>query len=1774
VTDEATPKNSQPAGPLEWNDALDDWELSLDERAKAESSPFPCGPDADAGDEGEAQPDPTQLPTPVVPALADNDQVVAPELRRALGTIPVRQAETVRAPADLSRLSLRSRTDLASIALSLPNAETLAPPPEPAQVDVEEEEERLSEPRVELEAEPLIELDAAGDDLGAAFEQARPLDDALAVRELVPRAADDTLRPFVPDGTRGSLPELTPRSSPPVLEVVAPESGELDLSAVLEAEQSPEQAHKRARVSRLELLAKKQTGAQAAELYLSAGELAEELGERTRAEGFYEGARASAAKPALKALARLAFRAGALPRYMELLEALTQLPGSTSERARALAQLALARWVIQRDAPAALGAATEAHELAPELLGPNLLLARIELATDPSRVDATLEPLVQRTQDRALAAVWQVSAGRAIEARGDRIAARALYARAASDDPFAFDAQLSLSRVDHALGAHGEAARALLRTLESFDIGPVAEAVRRRAAHMLSREGAHDEALELLEHASDDVSLRTAAQIGLGSDNAALKARAVEAWARGSNGSERALGLLTFAELLARRGELERADAELELAALADPKLGLVAVTRESLARRSGNTARLAEIAASEEAGRGALAAAAKLALASSTTPEELTWLGEAADEEVGGTAHLLAIDASAELARRDELRRLLRSESERGPATARVLSLLALAEFERQRQSESADGAHEVARNDALQQALELAPREPYVLRALARARLPAEEVAYAYRLEADNALGTRAAFGYLREGFSLPAGSAERLDAFVCAAGTSNNYPPASWALHREARRQGDLPRLSDLHTAEAEQARTPRARAAHLVRAALIRASDDTEAAAAQLTRALALTPDDPVLSELVVRLGDAAPADARVTALARSAQRTREPWKRLFMLAAASTFEDEGRGDDAAGHYRAVLENYPDDPIAEAGLERVQVELRHGAPLLEEKRRAVHEASTERARARALEELLLLEHEPALALEVAHELAVLAPSHPLALRALERDAMTRDDRAALLGLELRFVRSTHGARDKAARLRFVHALRALEPEDEVAQAEFDRMTLDCVNEAPHSLWLLRQLVGSSIALHQREALLYTLDLGAEQSPDPLERAALTIARGWLSASTPNPELETRLRDALADHPDHPTGLELIAELRRGAGDLESAARLFEQAGERALSDERAAHLFASAAEIWDVHLQRPAQAREAYARAAERDIEYPGVRDRLAVLLDEQGDLPGLIALTKARVARGGPPEQVVELLRKLAALEDQREDRGAARAALRVALAHAPDSLPAWRDLARLAERAGEHQERVEALLAVSRLSRDPLELRDALLELGDVYDKSIGDPTRAEAAYQRVLKLGPRNTSALERLASLYRRGGAHDLASEALGQLARATVDPRQKREVTLLLASWKEEQGDARGAEELLESLRRAQPTDAELLRALANLLQRQNAHVALAMHLNRAVNDLRHALATRFDDPELWRAIVSMLSERGRNDVALQCAATAQALGLDVPMPGGARAAQGIAAAAVSELLDDLVFPEHAPASLRIVFRHAAEALNKVAPLDLRALGAEKLDKRHPLRAIIAEQSRWIAHRDIEVFVSAELPYAFVPIQEAPVQLLVGRALIDALSVDEQRFLVARALKIARAQMSICCRLAPPQMELLLHGLVRSQVASHAPSFVDMAALDETQRQISKQLSRRAQSELVPHLLELTFGGAPRFDAANVYGVVSVAGSRAGLLATGNVDAALGALVKLSGMSLDNTGRAAAVAQVEEARELVSFAISEAYFEARVRAGKDGH
>ena len=134
----------------------------------------------------------------------------------------------------------------------------------------------------------------------------------------------------------------------------------------------------------------------------------------------------------------------------------------------------------------------------------------------------------------------------------------------------------------------------------------------------------------------------------------------------------------------------------------------------------------------------------------------------------------------------------------------------------------------------------------------------------------------------------------------------------------------------------------------------------------------------------------------------------AARLTPPFRRPVWLALAGVLEDAGRVGEAEAVYERQLADTPDDPLASLGLERTVTARTEPASLLAEKQRAARETTTERARARLLEELLLLEPVGPRTLEWARELSALEPAHALAARVLERDAMQRDDQAELLAL----------------------------------------------------------------------------------------------------------------------------------------------------------------------------------------------------------------------------------------------------------------------------------------------------------------------------------------------------------------------------------------------------------------------------------------------------------------------------------------------------------------------------------------------------------------------------------------------------------------------------------------------------------------------------------------------------------------------------------------------------------------------------------------------
>jgi len=1529
---------------------------------------------------------------------------------------------------------------------------------------------------------------------------------------------------------------------------------------------------RRARASMLQALAKQRTGRAAAQLLTQAAALHEEIGDTTTAATLYDAALAADATmaEARRAQARLVLNAGDTQGYLTLLESQAKLALGPAARAQILVGLALCRWLVQGDKPAALRAATEAARLLPDDVACAALLLRLELGANPAQCDAAASNLARLVADDALASVLHVAAGRAQLERGEHESALAHADAAIARDSKAAEAQLLTTRALIALGRPAEAVVPLSSAASAIGGAP-GTALRRQAARLLATDESQLEAsARLLLDADDGISLRTASQFAMRAGTEDLKAEIVGAWTRASHGRDRALSLLTLAELHSSKGESESCEEALQAAGRADPQLALVPVVREVLARRRGDSAKLAEMSAAEgDSALGPVSAAAKLARDAATREQELGWLERA--RQAGAEPiciDAILVDASAELQATDLLRGALRDTMERSSVDTRVSNALALADVERRRDNAS-------VANELTTEAAGLDPRSMLAARALLRHTDDGGVQAKLWRREAEASRGTRAAFAHLRSGHAMEDDVEGRLAAFAAAHDAAPSYMPAAWALHQEARRQGDLARLADLHGREAGRAKDPLDAVAHLVRAALIRANDDADGAAAQLARALDLTPTDPVLRELVLRLGDAVPATLRAEAMQRTAEHAPDSLRRASLLAAAGAFEDAHQPERAAELYASVLSTHPEDPIAEMGYERVAPVAGKTEELLARFRTTADNASTPAARVKALEELIALDTEaqPELLTARAQAILDLEPHHALSLRQLERVAMEHNDVASLVHIEARMLEMSKGPVDKASRLRiiaFAHAQGATD----ASSADLDRLLLGPGIDAAGNPWVARQLMGAAVASRNQRGIERAADLLFEACDEPIEVASAAIVRARDQNSEAADEGLQKLEGGIAKFPEHPIAAEALAEARMRAGDLRGAAERFEAAARAAQSRSRAARLWYRAGRLWQEDLRSPDRARDAFGCAAESDITYADVQARLESLLSGRNDLAGLINLTEARLRSGGPPDQIAEVHRSLAKLHEKKSDRTSARTSLRAALAVAPEHLATLRDFAQLCERDQEWRECAEALIRLARLSRDPAELREVFFKLGEVYDLHLPDPRRAEAAYRRVLKLGPKHSKALERLAALYQREGQHELAIEALERLAQVAETGARRREITFELARLKEAHADPRGAEETLENLRKGAPTDLYVLRGLADFYRRQNAASALAMHLNRAANDLRTVIADEVDDAALWSALVEVLEQRGRKDAAGACASAAFALGLAdasvVAHTDNEGGIPGVGGAAFSELLDDLLYPESMNPAVRVVFRHAAEALNKAAPFDLRALGGERLDKRHALRGTSQEIARWMSVPEVEIYVTDQLPFAFVPIQDSPVALLVGKTLLDTLTRGEAQFLVARALKMARAQMSLCCRVRPEEVGMMLHALIRAHAPDYAPEGIDVGLLDEWGKRISKHLSKKTREELLPHLVELET--ADNFEPTRIYEMASTAASRAGLLATGSVPSAATALCKLAGMPSSTRHNAMSMSQVAETRDLLLFAISEAHFEARQRAGVD--
>ena len=742
-------------------------------------------------------------------------------------------------------------------------------------------------------------------------------------------------------------------------------------------------------------------------------------------------------------------------------------------------------------------------------------------------------------------------------------------------------------------------------------------------------------------------------------------------------------------------GEPHRATAALEHALAADPaSAGVLEVLRDRLAA-AGEWARLAGVCA-EHADRvedpraraALLAEAAELQEAHLDQPELafLAWCralqaDPASTAAAEGAARLAAAAGSWE-----ELAALWEQVAETVEGTRRAAALHALGVLRAGRLADpqgavgawraalDADPGAEAPR-EALCAALARDGRHAELADALARAAEAAKPI--------DRPALLRRLAQVREERLADPAAA---LEAWRALREAAPDAADAADAVIRLAERAG---RWEDLHAALIARAGSVLAgqRLGLLARAASV-AEERLGDPARALASATAMLDADPACADALARLarlhGVLGNPAGRAVALERSALLAAGGERAALCLAAAEARRAAG---DGAGEERALREALRADPEAREALDAL-------AHLHEERGDAVSalelldrlaalapddaQAGAALARAAHLHER---RGDRAAALAMWRRALEAEPSHLEALRALRQAAEGSRDRALALELLAREARVT---REPAERARLCAVLAAHHRDDRGDLDEAARWLEEAVAALPGDPGAAAELADVRLAAGDLASAERLLELAADAEGVPAREAA----RRWHRLAVVRERLgrrpESLVAERRAQHAD-PSYLPAALVLPRllsdaGAGDEALAAfraLLAHHAPALTPGEVAAAHAESG---VLEERAGRPGRAMASYAAALEADPDDARTRERLAALLEAQGDVRGALAHHRLQAARLSGPARAAALTRVGVLCQEKLADRRAAAEAFEAALKIDPACLDA---LARL-----------------------------------------------------------------------------------------------------------------------------------------------------------------------------------------------------------------------------------------------------------------------------------------------------------------------------------------------------------------------------------------------------------------------------------------------------------------------------------------------------------
>jgi tetratricopeptide (TPR) repeat protein len=990
--------------------------------------------------------------------------------------------------------------------------------------------------------------------------------------------------------------------------------------------------------------------------------------------------------------------------------------------------------------------------------------------------------------------------------------------------------------------------------------------------------------------------------------------------------------------------------------------------------------------------------------------------------------------------------------------------------------------------------------------------------------------------------------------------------------------ARRSGDLDEVLRWIQERRTYANDPMETALDSVREALLIADRDPELASTRLEEAHHARPDDVALRELYERLATNPPRDRGAWRERRAEASGGGESAGLLWIEAALEYERSG---DAGAALRAARK------AAEVGDRTLSIPLIERCEWSTGETKAqteqllalskVEGAENAAARLEALERLAALEvlgkKDASASLPWHRSILETTPRHKPSLRFVEHALISegKDDQLAPIFEQIALALDGTGGGETTAHAQHAARLRARDVTSDVASAGehiHEMARLGAMQPEP-SLWSLRALNAHARSEKDEQAILKTAVALLERTQRPAERAALSLRASEAAARLERTaDARVFLEQAAKEDPGDVVTWGVLAEIRQRAGDARGAAEACESLGRTSVVREHQLLAWHDAAKIWNDEVKDGDRALGALEAAAEIDVTYADVFPRLSAIYADKRLDSELAHLLEKRLGTAADVDERVGLEVDLARALCEMGDLAKARASLANVLEQRPDHTTALVAMADLCEKEADWSGVEQALVRLARLLSDAAEQRAIYERLGELYAVHAPNLSRAEVAYREVLKRAPDDLSVFVKLVDIYKRQGDVSRAVEAQQEIVARSIDADTRLANLVDLAKIYEVTGrDPRRSEQVLDSARKEFPTSVVALRAMAEFYARQRQLPAMQILLDRAAGDARRSFAQGRFVPALFQVLHAAFELRGKRDAARVVAATLAAV------EGENSELMGAEARAVDPRLDDLLAPETVSPALRTLLFQTGDALDAVAHIDLRSLRAAPLHPGTPIGASVGSVATVVGLGALQILVSPQLGRVAIPLASNPPTLLVGESLSKTKNERARIFVVVRALKMILSHASAMLRGSKDDVANLIAGLFSTFNPSFTARNVDARRVSDFARRIGPALPRNIDPTL--GVLALEAAGMLRTQWAELAPAASAWANRVALLAVGDPNAALDAIAWSQNEDAAPTGseeRAAWIARNAEARELMTFSVTDAYSEARARLGLD--